>query len=300
MSGGGRWIEHRVTAEEAGRTLEEVLKGEMGLSGRMIQRLTRARGILLNRRPGYLRRPLREGDVVTARVKTEEEPSLPGVAMPLAILHEDEEAIVLDKPAGLLVHPTSPNHQATLAHGLAHHYESRSLAIRVRPVHRLDRETSGTVLFAKSAFAHQHLDRQLRERSLKREYLALVEGRVESDAGTIEAPIGRAAGDPRRRAIVAGGQPALTRYEVAERLEEATLLRVWLESGRTHQIRVHLAHLGHPVVGDSAYGASRPMKRGRIALHAARLDFLHPRSGAAIQVEAPLPEDLNDLVERLR
>lgn len=300
MNQGGRWLEHRVAAGSAGRTVEEILKEEMGVSGRMIQRLTRSRGILLNRRPGYLRRMVREGDTLAARIGAEEEPTLAPVAMDLAILHEDDDSIVLDKPAGLLVHPTASHHTRTLAHGLAHHYAEQGAALRVRPVHRLDRDTSGAILFAKSAFAQNELDRQLREGELVREYLALVEGRVVSDAGEIDAPIGRARRNPRLREVRHDGQPARTRYRVTQRMAGASLLRVQLDTGRTHQIRVHLAHLGHPVAGDRAYGAVQTARGQRIALHSARIAFRHPRSAAPIEVEAPLPADLERVVDSSR
>lgn len=300
MGPGGRWLEHRIAASGAGRSVEEILKDEMGISGRMIQRLTRSRGILLNRRPGYLRRAVREGDVVAARVGAEEEPTLTPAAMELSILHEDDSSIVLDKPAGLLVHPTAPHHTRTLAHGLAHHHAEQGLALRVRPVHRLDRETSGAILFAKSAFAQNDLDRQLREGGLAREYLALVEGRVEADAGEIDVPIGRARRNPRLREVRPDGQPARTHYHVVERMAGASLLRVRLDTGRTHQIRVHLADLGHPVVGDRAYGAARVARDHRVALHSARIAFRHPRSAVPIEVEAPLPADLAEIANALR
>ncbi|HEX8904700.1 MAG TPA: RluA family pseudouridine synthase, partial [Longimicrobiaceae bacterium] len=205
-----RWLEHRVSADEAGRTVQEVLTGPMQVSRRMIQKLTRARGILLNRRAAYLGRKVKAGDVVAARVGFEEEAGLAPVAMPLAIVHEDDDVLLLDKPPFLLVHPTSPEQKETLSHGVAHHFAQRGVRAKVRPVHRIDRDTSGLVLFAKSAVSHARLDAQLREGGLQRVYQAVVDGVVEEDEGIVDAPIGR---DPRRphlRAVRDDGEAART------------------------------------------------------------------------------------------
>jgi RluA family pseudouridine synthase len=295
-----RWAEHTVAADEAGRTVEEILTGPMGISRRMIQRLTRSRGVQLNRRPAYLAGKVKKGDVVTARVAPEEDAGLPPVPMELAVVHEDAEVLVLDKPPFLLVHPTSPEQTRTLAHGVAHRFAQQGLRAKVRPVHRIDRDTSGLVLFARTALAHAHLDAQLREREMGRSYLAFVRGAVADDAGMVDAPIGRDRKNPNLRAVRPGGEPALTRWRVAERFSGATLLELELETGRTHQIRVHMAHLGHPVLGDRPYGgAARGDTMKRQALHAARLAFAHPRTGERMSFEAPLPADLAELREWL-
>ena len=295
-----RWAEHAVRAEEAGRTVQEILTGTMGISRRMIQRLTRGKGILVNRKVAYLARAVREGDVVAARLAENEEAGLEPVAMELAIVHEDRDVLVVNKPAGMLVHPTSPEHTRTLSHGITHHFLEQGIAIKVRPVHRIDRDTSGLLLVAKSGFAHQHMDRQLRERTLRREYLALVRGRVEEDEGTVDAPVGRHPRNSSLRAVRPGGDPAVTRFRVRERFTDASLLELELDTGRTHQIRVHLAHLGHPVLGDRAYGGGAPALIRRQALHAWRLSCVHPATGEALLFEAPLPEDMESLATRLR
>jgi 23S rRNA pseudouridine1911/1915/1917 synthase len=294
-----RWIAHTVAAEEAGKTVEQILVESMRISRRMIQRLTRAKGVQLNRRPAYLSRPVRVGDVVTARVEWAEESGLRPVPMELAIAYEDADLMVLDKPPFLLVHPTAPQHDATLAHGVAHHLQERGIQAKVRPIHRIDRDTSGLVLFAKTAVAHHRLDLQLREHTLRREYLAFVEGSVEGEEGVIDAPIGRHPRSHDLRAVRDEGEPAITRFRVVERLAGATLLALELETGRTHQIRVHLAHLHHPLIGDRAYGARESALIRRQALHSARLSFLHPTTEAPLVVEAPLPPDLQQLRDRL-
>jgi RluA family pseudouridine synthase len=295
-----RWAQHVVREEEAGATVREILRGPLALSGRLIQRLTRSKGVMLNRRPAFLDRRVRAGDLVTARVAADEEPGLPPVEMPLSVVLEDADLLVLDKPAGLLVHPTGPAHTRTLAHGVAHHLLSRGVHARVRPVHRIDRDTSGLVLFAKSARAQGGLDAQLREHRLRRTYLALVAGAPPEDEGVVDAPIGAHPRNPTLRAVRTGGEPARTRYRVVERVTDAALLELELETGRTHQIRVHLQHLGCPVLGDRWYGSGRVAGLDRPALHAHRLEFLHPIGGAPVEVSAPLPSDLAAVLERLR
>lgn len=289
----GRWVEHRVTEEEAGRTVEEILTGPIRVSRRMIQRLTRSDGIRLDRRPTRLRRTVRAGEVVAARVATDEPSGLEPVEMPLDVVLEDEDVLVLNKAPFLLVHPVAPHHRATLAHGVTHHFLAQGLRTRVRPVHRLDRDTSGLLLIAKSAFAHQILDRQLRNREMRREYLALVSGEVEAEEGVVDAPIARHPHDPSLRAVrQSGGDPARTRFRAVERYTGATLVALELETGRTHQIRVHMAYLGHPLLGDLRYGGPAIAGLRRQALHAGRLSFLHPTTGDRVELEAPLPEDL--------
>ncbi|HEX6927117.1 MAG TPA: RluA family pseudouridine synthase [Longimicrobiaceae bacterium] len=297
---GDVWIRHIVSEAEAGRPLQEVLIRSVGISRRMLQRLTRTGGLLVNGRASYLKGPVRAGDVVAVRIAGEEDPGLSPVPMELAIAFEDEHLLVVDKPAGLLVHPVRVQSEPTLAHGIIHHLLSGGVRRRVRPVHRLDRGTSGLLLVAKHAFAHQALDRQLRKRRLRREYLALVHGATLPSEGEIDAPIGPHPEDPNLRAVaVKGGDPALTRFRVLERYTDAALLRLQLETGRTHQIRVHLSHLGHPVIGDARYGGRR-LPSGRQALHAAYLSFRHPISGNSIELHAPLPRELEDLKRQLR
>jgi 23S rRNA pseudouridine1911/1915/1917 synthase len=287
-----RWLTHVVTPEEAGRAVEDILTGPLGVSRRMIQRLTRSRGLRLNGRAPRLTTKVRAGDRVTVRVADAEAPALVPVAMDLDIRYEDADLMVVDKPPFLLVHPTSPSQTATLAHGVAHHLGAKGQAARVRPVHRLDRDTSGLIVIAKTAYAHQHLDRQLRERTLRRHYLAFVEGVPAEATGVIDAPIGRKPGAPNLRCVRGDGEPAVTHFKVVRAGGGVSLLELELETGRTHQIRVHLQHLGHPLVGDRQYGSGRRFPAKRQALHAHRIEFTHPTTGEVHRLEAPLPPDL--------
>jgi 23S rRNA pseudouridine1911/1915/1917 synthase len=222
----------------------------------------------------------------------------------LDIVHEDDDILVINKPAGLVVHPGSGNWKGTLLNALLHHAPSLAAIPRAGIVHRLDKDTSGLLVVAKTLQAQTGLVRQLQARTVKREYLALVHGVVRA-GGEVSAPLGR---DPRNRtrmAVVPAGRPALTRYKVAQRFARLTLLECSLDTGRTHQIRVHMQSLGHPLVGDPVYRAGRGSgtehaRLRRQALHAARLEFLHPVSGARRRFVAPLPEDFRALLDSLQ
>jgi 23S rRNA pseudouridine1911/1915/1917 synthase len=222
----------------------------------------------------------------------------------LAIVHEDAALLVVDKPAGLVVHPGHGNRDGTLANALVHHAPQLAAVPRAGIVHRLDKDTSGLLVVAKTPEAQTSLVRQLAARTVKREYLALVHGAVTAD-GHVDAPIGRHRIARTRMAVTARGKPARTRYRVLERFAGATLLAVTLETGRTHQIRVHMHAIGHPLVGDPTYGrrarGDDPLARfPRQALHAARLGLVHPASGRDCEWRSPVPEDLRALLERLR
>src|SRR6185369_1739650 len=214
-------------------------------------------------------------------------------------VHEDAALLVVDKPAGLVVHPGSGNWHGTLANALLNHAPQLASIPRAGIVHRLDKDTSGLMVVAKTLIAQAALVRELQARSVTREYIALAAGDIAA-RGSIDAPIGR---HPTRRttmAVVATGKPARTHFEVIERFGTATLLACRLETGRTHQIRVHLASLRHPLVGDPAYGRKGPLAFRRQVLHAFRLGLLHPVTGAECRWEAPLPDDLANLLAMLR
>ena len=227
------------------------------------------------------------------------DPSARPEAIALRIVDEDDALIVIDKPAGLVVHPGAGNRAGTLQNALLHHAPQLAAVPRAGIVHRLDKDTTGLLVVAKTISAQTDLVRQLAARSVKREYAALVVGDL-ARGGTVDAPIGR---HPTRRttmAVVATGKPARTHYDVVERFGVATLLACRLETGRTHQIRVHFASLGHPLVGDPAYGKRSAIRFARQALHAARLALVHPVTGAACRWESPLPSDFAALLVELR
>jgi 23S rRNA pseudouridine1911/1915/1917 synthase len=220
-------------------------------------------------------------------------------AIALAVVHEDADLLVIDKPAGLVVHPGSGNWAGTMLNALLHHAPQASELPRAGIVHRLDKDTSGLLVVAKNEPAQAALVRQLQARTVKRTYLALARGLVKGP-GRVDAPIGRHPVHRTRMAVVAGGKPAVTHYRVHERFAAHTLLECSLETGRTHQIRVHLASIGHPIEGDAVYAGRGPRAFGRQALHAWKLAFTHPRSGKAVAFESPLPRDFRELLEGLR
>jgi 23S rRNA pseudouridine1911/1915/1917 synthase len=250
--------------------------------------------------PADARYKVRGGEQVEVRAAADpHETAHAPEAIALAIVHEDDAILVIDKPAGLVVHPGSGNWEGTLLNALLHHAPQLATVPRAGIVHRLDKDTSGLLAVAKSLTAQTDLVRQLQARSVHREYLALAAGDIARD-GVVDAPIGR---HPTRRtvmAVVATGKEARTHYRVRERFGRATLVECRLETGRTHQIRVHLASTGHPLIGDPAYGRRQAIAFHRQALHAARLAFVHPVTRAPMSFASPLPDDLRALLDLLR
>jgi 23S rRNA pseudouridine1911/1915/1917 synthase len=291
----------------AGR-LDSVLAGlDPALSRSAAGRLARAGLVTVNGRPERPSARIGEGDLLEYEPPERLDLAPEAEAIPLDVLYEDQDLVVIDKAAGMVVHPAPGNWTGTLVHALlgrGGNWSASGGAARPGIVHRLDKGTSGLMLAARNDQAHRALAAQLAARTLSRSYLAIVEGEIRTPAGILEGPIGRDPGNRLRMAVVQGGRPARTRYTVVERRAGHTLVRCDLESGRTHQVRVHLASLGHPVAGDELYGRraarSRPGKGSgqaragapdRPLLHAWRLRFRHPRTGAEVSFEAEPPAD---------
>jgi len=260
------------------------------------------------------RDPVRGGETVSLNLRTEVETDAQPEAIPLHIAYEDEDVLVIDKPAGLVVHPGAGNPRGTLVNALLHFDPRMAELPRAGIVHRLDKDTSGLMVVARSLRAHAALVEQLSAREVHRQYLAVVFGPMIS-GGTVNAPIGRHATDRIRQSVVKEGQgrDAITHYRVRERFRSHTLVECRLETGRTHQIRVHMQHAKHPLIGDPLYGGSFKLPKAatpelvealrsfrRQALHAERLDFVHPNSGQTISTSAPMPADMLALLAALR
>lgn len=287
-----------VAAEpDAGRRLDVVLAGHPEIGSRAkAQRLIDAGLVSVNGRARQKRHAVAPGERIQVQDEPEEEPDARGGAdVEFGVAYEDDDLIVVDKPAGLVVHPAPAHPTGTLAQALAGRAAGGE-AFRPGIVHRLDRDTSGLLVVAKNEEAHRALQDQIKARGVEREYLALVEGRPDARRGTIDAPIGR---DRGQRTVVSTRtdrpREARTHFEFEEELPLTTLLRVRLETGRTHQIRAHLAAIGHPVVGDPTYGGGASGRRlglTRQFLHSAKLLFKHPRTGETIVCESKLPADL--------
>ncbi|MDY5943338.1 MAG: RluA family pseudouridine synthase [Oscillospiraceae bacterium] len=238
---------------------------------------------------------------------TPEEPAPISAApqdIPLDVVYEDGDVIVVNKPSGLVVHPAPGHPDGTLVNALLHHCGSSLSGVggALRPgiVHRIDRDTSGLIIAAKNDMAHQSLAAQLADHTLARTYECIVTGNLREDSGTVDAPIARDSRDRKRMAVVSGGRRAVTHWEVIARYPGYTHIRCQLETGRTHQIRVHMAYLGHPILGDTVYGAKKPVPglTGQ-CLHAVALRFLHPRTGEAVSLSCPLPEEFTAMLRRI-
>ncbi len=304
-----------VSTEEAGERLDAFLAVRVaGTSRTTLKRLIEDGDVLVEGRsvkPSYT---LRAGEEIEVELTAPAPLNLSPENIPLEIVYEDEELIVVNKPAGMVVHPGAGVSGGTLANALAFHFAQLSAhagALRPGIVHRLDRDTSGLVVVAKTVSVHEQLAEQFRARTVFKSYVALVHGRIKEESGRIEQPIGRAATNRTRMAVVRGGRAALSIYRVRRRYERFTLLDVEIKTGRTHQIRVHLAWLKHPVVGDESYGAGRdrnvPEARlralttslARQFLHAGQLGFQHPRTLETLKFGAPLPRELSEFLDAL-
>jgi 23S rRNA pseudouridine1911/1915/1917 synthase len=306
-----------INETETGKRLDTFLAAQLAdISRTRLQRAIEEGDVLVNERavkPSY---KLRNGDQIEIDLPEPPPLELLAEAIPLRIIHEDDDLIVIDKPAGMVVHPGAGIESGTLANALAYHFNELSeTAGRIRPgiVHRIDKETSGLLVVAKNDVAHLKLSEQFHDRKVFKMYVALCYGRVSQSIGDIEANIGRSPHNRFKMAVLRGGagRHAHTIFQVVDRYTEFSLLKVQIKTGRTHQIRVHLAHIGHPVVGDALYGQGRDntirdtvMKReirrlNRHFLHAAELEFAHPHSGDLMKFASPLPAELTNFLALL-
>lgn len=293
----------RVPDGAAGERLDRFLAGLPEIGSRAAaERLVRDGGVLVDGAVRAKSAKLAGGEELEFEAPPPATSTLEPEAMDLVVPYEDEHLLVVDKPAGLVVHPAPGHSRGTLVHGLlAYEVEGGQEPERPGIVHRLDRDTSGLMVVARSPEAHRRLQEMVQTRDVSREYVALVVGRPRSRRGTIDAPIGRDRDDPLRHSLDTDSpREAITHFEVAELLRRHALLRVTLETGRTHQIRVHLAAVDLPVAGDPLYGRAGELGLGRQFLHAARLAFPHPVTGEAVDVTSPLPGDLEQALATLR
>lgn len=291
-------MHHCVREEEEGKMVRQVLRNRFRFSRRMFRRLKEAKAVEVNGEKVFLTSRVHKGDWIQIRLPHDTGEGMVPQPIPVDVLYEDEDLIVLDKQPGVVVHPTKNHPDQTLANGLAHYWRERGEFHLIRPVTRLDKDTSGLIVFAKHAHAHAVLSGQMKKKRYHREYLAVVYGMLEQNEGVIRAPIARSSENSNLRVVSTQGVEAITRYRVVERLKGATLVRVGLETGRTHQIRVHMADLGHPLIGDTMYGGVPLLERQ--ALHALYLQLIHPRDGSIRSWESPLPSDIHQLLTKLR
>lgn len=299
-------VELVLSEREEGIRLDKVLAERLpDLTRTAIQRLLEEELVLINGKPAAKNRKGRAGDSVAVRIPDPEPLCLQAENVPLDIVYEDDDLLVVNKPQGMVVHPAPGNYQGTLVNALLAHCGTSLSGINgvIRPgiVHRIDKDTSGLLMVAKNDFAHQGLARQIKEHSFRREYEAVVAGRMKQESGVVNAPIGRHPIDRKKMAVTEkNSKEAVTYFRVIAEYPRYTHIRLRLETGRTHQIRVHMAYLGHPVAGDPVYGPQKPDLglKGQ-CLHARLIGFVHPRDGRYLEFESPLPDYFARLLIKL-
>ncbi|SDK20807.1 RluA family pseudouridine synthase [Natronincola ferrireducens] len=291
-------IVYEVTEIHRDETIKEFLKKRLNISSRLLTKLKKNQSILLNDHYVKYHESVKEGDIIKI-VMTEEPSQFEGEDIPQEIVYQDVDLIIINKYPGIVTHPTKSHQQGTIANAAQYYLNKKGLNCRIRFVNRLDMDTSGLLIIAKNPYAHHILSEQMQDNQVEKKYTAFVEGVVEKDFDTIDAPIYRPAIESIKRVVDEKGQKSTTKYRVIERYKDATMIEVQLLTGRTHQIRVHMTHIGHPLIGDSLYGKASNLVN-RQALHASYLKFFQPRYGKLVEVKGELPEDLKELQQKLR
>ena len=297
-----------VTGEGEASRLDAFLSAQLdGLSRSHIQKILKGGGVLVNGRPEKSSYRVAPGDQVELEVPEPEEPEILAEEMDLDILYEDRDIILINKPKGMVVHPAAGHYSGTLVNGLMAHCREDLSGINgvLRPgiVHRIDMDTTGVLIACKNDFAHAGIAQQLKVHSITRKYYAIVHGVIREEEGTVNAPIGRHPTDRKKMSInTKNGREAVTHYRVLQRFEKFTYVECQLETGRTHQIRVHMASIHHPLLGDTVYGPAKCPVSGLQGqtLHAGVLGFIHPRAGEYMEFSAPLPEYFQELLKKLK
>lgn len=295
----------QAAGEDAGKRLDAWLAERTELTRSAVQKLAEDGRVTAGGKPLTKNTRLTGTEAVSLLLPEPEAVEIVPQDIPLDVVYEDGDVIVVNKPKGLVVHPAPGHPDGTLVNALLYHCGDSLSGINgeLRPgiVHRIDRDTSGLIIAAKNDFAHVRLAAQLQDHTLARTYRCIVTGNLREDAGTVNAPIGRCPADRKKMAVVAGGRNAVTHWQVLERYPGAAYVECRLETGRTHQIRVHMAYIGHPILGDTVYGSKKPVPglNGQ-CLHAVGLRFLHPRTGAPVELTCPLPEEFQRQLEKYR
>ncbi len=304
------WEEERrtfeVDEEDSGLRIDVFLTNSCDFSRSHVQKLFKSGHVAVNRQPVKANYKVSGGETVLVRIPKEEEARILPEPMDLDIVYEDRDVILVNKPKGMVVHPAPGHLCGTLVNGLMYHcgHELSGINGVLRPgiVHRIDMDTTGILIICKNDMAHNSVAKQLKEHTIVRRYRAIVCGVVKEEEGTVDAPIGRHPVDRKRMSVnEKSGRRAVTHYRVLERFRQFTFIECRLETGRTHQIRVHMASIGHPVLGDLVYGPAKcPFKLQGQTLHAGVLGFVHPRTGEYMEFEAPLPEYFQGLLKKFR
>ena len=292
-----------VIIKKAGLRLDKALADLTNLSRSQANLAIKEGTVLVNGRTQKAKYNVKTGDIISYEEPKEEVLDYLAEDIPLDIIYEDQDVAVINKPQGMVVHPSAGHSSGTLVNALLYHIKDLSTIngiVRPGIVHRIDMDTSGLLMIAKNDQAHQALASELKDKKSLRKYLAIVHGNLPNDRGVIEAPIGRSEKDRKKQAVTAKGKPALTRFQVLERFGDYSLVELQLETGRTHQIRVHMAYIGHPVAGDEVYGPRKTLKGHGQFLHARTLGFTHPRTGEVLEFTAEVPVIFQETLEKLR
>ena len=296
-------MELKIDAVAAGLRLDKAVADLTELSRGLANEQIKNGQILVNGLAKKAKYAVKEGDVISYEVPEPEVVEYVAEDLPLEIVYQDEDVAVVNKPQGMVVHPSAGHTSGTLVNALMYHIKDLSGingVLRPGIVHRIDKDTSGLLMIAKNDQAHLALADELKDKKSLRKYWAIVHGNLPNDRGVIEAPIGRSEKDRKKQAVTAKGKPALTRFQVLERFGDYTLVELQLETGRTHQIRVHMAYIGHPVAGDEAYGPRKTLKGHGQFLHARTLGFTHPRTGEVLEFTAEAPAIFQETLDKLR
>ncbi|WP_282458036.1 RluA family pseudouridine synthase [Ligilactobacillus aviarius] len=290
-----------VITDQTGRIDKVLTSLEPEITRSQLKNLINDGHVTVNGQPVKPKYKVQAGDKISLVKPEPQSLELTPENIPLDIVYEDDDVIVVNKPQGMVVHPAPGHPDHTLVNALLYHSPLSTINGTFRPgiVHRIDKDTSGLLMVAKNDLAHQSLAEQLRNKTNKREYLALVYGQIKEDEGTIDAPLDRNPQDRKKQAVVKGGRHAVTHFKVIKRYDNFTLVKCILETGRTHQIRVHMKYIGHPLVGDPLYGPRKVIGKNGQFLHAALLGFKHPRTGKEMIFEAPLPENFQKMLDKL-
>ena len=282
------------TIQENDKTVKGILSENLNFSRRLSKKLELSGKILLNEKQTKLNKSVFIGDVLTVEFNDEED-EYNAVNIPIDIIYEDNDLLIVNKPPYIVVHPTKSHQDNTIANGVAYYFKEKGIQKKVRLVNRLDMNTSGIVIIAKNPYVHNELSNQMKSNIVEKYYYAIVEGLLESDRGTINEPIARLNPEDIIRVVDKSGKECITHYEVEGRFGNKTLVKLKLETGRTHQIRVHMKHIGHPIIGDTLYGNESNLI-GRQALHCFEMKFIHPTTGEKMIVKALLPEDMERII----
>ena len=292
-----------VIVNEAGVRLDKAVADLTELSRSQANEAIKAGTILVNNQKQKARYAVKLGDIISYELPKEEVLDYQPENIPIEIVYEDSDVAVVNKPQGMVVHPSVGYTSGTLVNALLYHVKDLSTingVVRPGIVHRIDKDTSGLLMIAKNDKAHQALAQELKEKKSLRQYVAIVHGNLPNDRGVIEAPIGRSDKDRKKQAVTAKGKPALTRFQVLERFGDFTLVELTLETGRTHQIRVHMAYIGHPIAGDPVYGPRKTLAGHGQFLHAKTLGFTHPTTGELMTFSVDVPAIFQETLEKLR